>query len=90
MDRLLREELRNSDLGTEFDRIYDEALEIWNNEPLPKYTTHGRDHMKQVEKNLDDLTRPLQNSSKRLSEDEIFVLLAGACLHVVRMNKNQK
>ena len=76
----LREEL-NSDLGTKFDRIYDEALEIWNSEPLPKYTTHGRDHMKQVEKNLDDLTRPLQNSSKRLSEDEIFVLLPGACLH---------
>ncbi len=85
MARLLREEL-NSDLGTKFDRIYDEALEIWNSEPLPKYTTHGRDHMKQVEKNLDDLTRPLQNSSKRLSEDEIFVLLAGACLHDIGMH----
>ena len=42
--------------------------------------------MEQVEKNLDDLTRPLQNSSKRLSEDEIFVLLAGACLHDIGMH----
>src|SRR5688572_18420972 len=86
--RLLREEIKNPDLVGRFDRIYEEALRIWNSEPLPKFTTHGRDHIEQVEKNLDDLTRPLQESKeKRLSDEEIFVLLAGSCLHDIGMHR---
>ncbi|HET9526138.1 MAG TPA: hypothetical protein VFO99_08230 [Pyrinomonadaceae bacterium] len=87
MDRLLRAELQDTDLASRFERIYAESLRIWNSEPLPKYTTHGRDHMEQVEKNLDDLTRPLQDSKNPLTRDEIFVLLAGACLHDVGMHR---
>lgn len=88
MGRLLRAELKNPHLAARFDRIYAEALEIWDHEPLPKFTTHGRAHIEQVEENLDKLTRPLQESEKkRLSDEEIFVLLAGSCLHDIGMHR---
>src|SRR5215211_963299 len=86
MDLLrLREELTGTDLGSKFDRIYEESLRIWEDPLIPKYTTHGRRHTEQVEANLDALTRPLQKSEKPLTNDEIFVLLAGTCLHDIGM-----
>ena len=85
MDLLrLRDEL-GTELGSKFNRIYQESLQIWGNPLLPKFTTHGRRHTEQVEANLDALTRPLQKSDKPLTEDEIFVLLAGTCLHDIGM-----
>jgi len=87
MPRLLRAELEKADpkLARAFEHIYEESLRIWNNELNSKFTTHGQAHSWQVEANLDDLTRPLQQSRKPLTEHEIFVLLSGACLHDVGM-----
>jgi hypothetical protein len=87
MPRLLRAELENADsrLARAFDRIYEESLIIWNAELHSEFTTHGQSHTEQVEANLDALTRPLQRSQNPLTEHEIFILLAGACLHDVGM-----
>ncbi|HEY0366365.1 MAG TPA: hypothetical protein VGC73_07830, partial [Pyrinomonadaceae bacterium] len=85
MCRLLRAELDDTPLAAEFDRIYEEAGEIWKEQYMLKFTEHGPLHTQQVERNLDDLTRPLQDSPNKLKPDEIFVLLSAACLHDIGM-----
>jgi hypothetical protein len=85
MPRLLRAELDGSELLTEFDSIYEVSLKLWKAQLSPKYTTHGRLHSEEVERHLDHLTRPIQSSDNPLSADEIYVLLAGACLHDIGM-----
>jgi hypothetical protein len=89
MARILREQLQktNPDLAVSFDRIYDESLRIWDEQYLREYTTHGRRHTEQVERNLDNLTLPLQSSMKPLSDEEIFVLLSATCLHDIGMQR---
>lgn len=89
MCRLLRAELDDTPLAAEFDRIYEEAGEIWKEQYMLKFTEHGPLHTEQVERNLDALTRPLQDLPKdspyRLNPEEIFVLLSAACLHDIGM-----
>lgn len=50
-----------------------------------KFTEHGPLHTDQVIRNLDALTKPLQDSNKPLTQEEIFVLLSAACLHDIGM-----
>lgn len=84
--RDLFDELRvNGKLAEEFKIIYNESLHIWQEQHLREYTTHGEDHTKQVERNLDCLTRPLQKSKAKLTSQEIFVLLSASCLHDIGM-----
>ena len=87
--RLLYNELigTKKELAEVFDRVYDASLEIWKESHLYEYTAHGKEHTEQVERNLDNLTRPLQNSAGRLSAEEIFVLLSAACLHDIGMQR---
>ncbi|HET6975071.1 MAG TPA: hypothetical protein VFI24_02025 [Pyrinomonadaceae bacterium] len=85
MPRLLRAELDGTELAVRFDRIYEESLKIWDEQHMRQFTAHGKLHTRQVEKNLDALTRPLQLSQNRLTPDEIFVLLSAACLHDIGM-----
>lgn len=73
------------ELVTEFDNIYRASLDIWKAERLEQFTTHGKEHTEQVEQNLDDLTRSLQNSETPLTVEEIFVLLSACCLHDIGM-----
>jgi hypothetical protein len=89
MARILRDELQdtNPELATTFDRIYQESLKIWDEQYLREFTTHGRSHTEQVERNLDSLTRPLQKSAMALSAEEIFVLLSATCLHDIGMQR---
>lgn len=93
---LLYNELKESDqkLAEEFDAIYQEALNIWNDPALRTFTEHGQKHTLQVERNLDMLTRPLQrlpvpqNTGELtgpLKPYEIFVLLSACCLHDIGM-----
>jgi hypothetical protein len=87
--RILRDELRsgNEELAAVFDRVYEESLKIWAEQHLFNFTTHGRLHTEQVERNLDSLTRPLQGSQRPLSPEEMFVLLSAACLHDIGMQR---
>jgi hypothetical protein len=85
--RILRNELGNDKLAVIFDRIYEESLRIWGEQYLREFTTHGRQHTEQVERNLDSLTRPLQSSAKPLTAEEIFVLLSATCLHDIGMQR---
>lgn len=86
--RILRNELgTNRELAVTFDRIYEESLRIWGEQYLREFTTHGRQHTEQVERNLDSLTRPLQSSARPLTTEEIFVLLSAACLHDIGMQR---
>ena len=86
-ERLLYAELqaKNLDLASALDKIYEESLRVWDEQYLIKFTTHGKAHIVQVERNLDSLTRPLQASTNPLRAEEIFILLAGACLHDIGM-----
>lgn len=58
---------------------------IWQRQKLGKFTGHGIDHILQVEKNLFDLTRPLLVTSKALSSEEVYILLAGCYLHDIAL-----
>lgn len=84
--RHLYEQLRakNPQLADQFDTIYREASEVWNEQYLRTFTTHGEQHTKRVERNLDELTRPLP-AGGGLSAEEIFVLLSACCLHDIGM-----
>lgn len=90
--RILRSELEreNKELVTLFDRVHEESLKIWEEQHLFNFTTHGKLHTEQVERNLDSLTRPLQASRRPLSAEEIFVLLSAACLHDIGMQRADK
>ena len=90
MPRLLHaelsdEKLGNSELASDFDAIYAVALKLWKQQLSPKYTAHGHSHIVEVERHLDALTRPIQNSKKPLTADEIYVLLSASCLHDIGM-----
>ncbi|MCP4106629.1 MAG: hypothetical protein GY749_14015 [Desulfobacteraceae bacterium] len=61
MTRLLYNEIRNQDLLRELNTICNEALGLWQEQYLRPFTAHGKPHIDQVERNLDDLTRALQN-----------------------------
>ena len=86
-ERLLYNKLSQLDdeLARQFDRIYEEAFKIWDEQHLRQFTIHGKKHTDQVERNLDSLTAPIQNSEKPLSAEEIFVLLSACCLHDIGM-----
>lgn len=85
--RILYNELYHSspELGNRFDSIFNESLNIWNEQYLRQFTVHGRQHTEQVERNLDSITRPLQNSEEKLTPEEIFILLSACCLHDIGM-----
>ena len=86
-ERILYGELREQtpDLAESLDRIRDAALEIWAEQRMAKFTAHGKDHIAQVEVNLDALTRPLVEAGEALKPQEIFVLLAACYLHDIGM-----
>lgn len=95
--RLLYDELKknNENLAETFDKIYEYSRNIWSRPQLLKYTEHGELHTEQVEKNLDDLARPLMRLGKpsdkedklsgALTTEELFVLLSACCLHDIGM-----
>src|SRR4051812_8770674 len=85
--RLLYHELRqySPELGKELDTITDEALVLWQDQHLRTFTAHGKDHILQVEANLDSLTRGLQASPQKLQPYEIFILIASCYLHDIGM-----
>jgi hypothetical protein len=85
--RFLRQELGNGRLAETFDDVYRESERIWGEQYLREFTTHGRQHTEQVERNLDSLTRPLQSSGMALTAEEVFVLLSASCLHDVGMQR---
>lgn len=74
-----------SDLANNLDRIWEEALAIWREPRLLSMTQHGRPHLEQVEKNLDQLSQPLYLQGLPLSSAEIYVLLAACYLHDIGM-----
>lgn len=86
-DRLLYKELHRLDknLADQLDKLYEVALEIWQEQHLRSFTTHGKDHISQVEANLDALTRPLDSTTRGLKAEEIYVLLAACYLHDIGM-----
>lgn len=82
---LLRAKLHGTALAAEFDRIYEEANEIWNEQYMRTFTEHGPRHTEQVVRNLASLVQPLENSGNPLTPEESFVLLSAACLHDIGM-----
>ena len=85
--RRLVEELGESDpqLARELVRVCEEASEIWKNQRLFEFTVHGGPHSLQVERNLDCLAENLQQGERRLTPEEIFVLIAACHLHDIGM-----
>ena len=85
--RRLYKELRrqHTALAKDLDKIRAEALEIWREPHLRRFTEHAEPHIEQVENNLDDLAQPLQESRNPLTPEEIFVLLAACNLHDIGM-----
>jgi len=75
-------------LSNALDDIYQAALAIWNTPALATFTEHGPKHMAQVEKNLDQLTAPLQQTQFSLTDIEIYILLAGCYLHDIGMQRH--
>ncbi|HEV2931484.1 MAG TPA: hypothetical protein VGW74_22615, partial [Propionibacteriaceae bacterium] len=61
-------------LAEELDRIHEAALRIWKEQQHRLLTTHGGEHIAQVEENLDHLSRPLFEAGRGLSQVEIYVL----------------
>lgn len=90
--RLLYLELRqeSEDLANELDTITEEALLLWQNQHLRTFTAHGKLHIRQVEENLDALTRGLQASPQKLRPHEIFVLIAACYLHDIGMQLGER
>jgi hypothetical protein len=84
---LLYDELQeeNDELAVRLDHICREALNIWEEQNHRSYTAHGEEHIHQVERNLDRLTRPLQRSKRPLAAEEIYVLIAACYLHDIGM-----
>lgn len=74
-----------SELADNLDRIWEEALAIWREPRLLSMTQHGRPHLEQVEKNLDQLSQSLYLQGLPLSSAEIYVLLAACYLHDIGM-----
>jgi response regulator RpfG family c-di-GMP phosphodiesterase len=81
----LRDQIKNPELRGGLDQIFKEAQEIWAAQHLREYTIHNAPHYLQVEQNLDALTAYMQTTAARLSEEEIFVLLAACHLHDIGM-----
>lgn len=92
ISRLLYNELRATsvELADELNAITKEALVIWESQHLRTFTAHGKDHILQVEANLDALTRGLQNSPQKLGPHEIFVLIAACYLHDIGMQLGER
>jgi hypothetical protein len=90
--RLLYTELRqeSASLADDLDAISKEALVLWQSEHLRMFTAHGKDHILQVETNLDSLTRGLQNSPQKLQPHETFVLIAACYLHDIGMQLGER
>src|ERR1035441_10150198 len=90
--RVLYHELRqqSATLADELDAITEEALGLWRSQHLRTFTAHGEVHIRQVESNLDALTRGLQASLQKLQPHEIFVLLAGCYLHDIGMQLGKR
>jgi hypothetical protein len=81
----LRDQIRAPELTFQLNRIFDEAAEIWASQHLREFTIHNSPHYLQVEQNLDVITAHLQTTEHRLTEHEIFVLLAACHLHDIGM-----
>jgi hypothetical protein len=84
---VLFEELRqgNPALADNLQDVYKRAIEIWGEQSLRAFTVHGKPHIDQVAKNLDQLTRPLLAVNSPLGPEEIYVLLAACYLHDIGM-----
>lgn len=72
-------------LSGEIGIIRREALDIWDEQFLRPFTSHGKSHIYQVERNLWDLSRPLHEKAQPLTPEETFVLIAACYLHDIGM-----
>jgi hypothetical protein len=81
----LRDEIADPDLRRDLQRIFDEAAQVWSSQHLREFTLHNAPHYLQVEQNLDVITAHLQTTPAKLTQHEVFVLLAACHLHDIGM-----
>lgn len=65
------------------------AARIWARPLFRYFTDHGPGHSARIVDRLDGLTEGVQATAKRLCPDEVFALLAAACLHDIGMQNER-
>ena len=81
----LRNLIKSKDYSSRFENIEQIVGNIAGKTRIffPKYTNHGVDHLKNVERHANNIIP--ENMKKKLSEEEIFCLLCGIWLHDIGM-----
>lgn len=74
------------DLRPQLDRVKDSAYRIWDQQRLLWFTDHtAQGHSERIISHLNGLLAHMQQSQARLTDHEIFVLLAAAYVHDIGM-----
>ena len=83
-------ELRDKDSSSAhlLDEVLGCARRLWADQYLVKFTGHGMEHITEVARRLDELTRPIQEGQAPLSPHEILALLSACCLHDIGMQSD--
>ena len=77
--------LLNHDLQSKLNSIKSAASEIWKVSKLQHFTKHGMGHSESIITILNLILGDMRTIEKRLSEHEIFILLASTYLHDIGM-----
>jgi len=75
----------NSELSSCLDEIVKSCNKIWDNIQLPWFTKHDVSHSKEIIHLLGQILAPIEDTSQKLNEHELFILLASAYLHDIGM-----
>lgn len=78
-------EMLNHDLQSKLDSIRSTASEIWETPRLQHFTKHGIEHSENIITILDSILGDMSTMKSKLSEHEVFILLAAAYLHDIGM-----
>ena len=82
----LEKELKSyPELSSKLKEIINSSNEIWNNPLLPWFTKHDVSHSQEIIHLLGQILLPLEETSQKLNEHELFILLASAYLHDIGM-----
>ena len=75
----------HQDLRRKLSNIKAACTEIWDNQEMKHYTRHGIEHSENIIRILSLLLHDMSTMKVKLSEHELFILLASAYLHDIGM-----
>ena len=81
----LRDRIKSKDYSSRLENIEQIVGNIAGKTRIlfPKYTNHGVDHLKNVERHANNIIP--EDIKEKLSEEEVFCLLCGIWLHDIGM-----